>query len=87
MLLNAVNKFSSVFIVCLTILLTFSLSLSVRSSQCADVSSAVPMLKAPFFSRCGPGCLASFKTRLFLKREQTALLSPSLSLSFFSSLQ
>lgn len=30
--------------------------LSVRSSQCADVSSPVLMLKALFFSRRGPGC-------------------------------
>lgn len=72
------------FFICLTVLLPpLLLSPSVRSSQCADVSSPIPMLKALFFSRCGLRCPSSLKTRLFLKREQTALLS--LSLSFFLS--
>lgn len=90
MLLNAECKFFSVFIVSPFHLFISSLSLTVRSSQCADVSSLVPMLKALFFSRCGPGCPSSLKTRLFLnwnKQPFSLYLSLSLSFSLSSSIR
>lgn len=45
----------------------FNCSFCPHSSQGADVSSPVAMLKGLFFSRCGPSRLARLKTRLFLK--------------------
>lgn len=70
-------------IVCFTVL-SCSPSPSGCSSQCADVSSPIPMLKALFFSHCGPGCPASLNTRFFLEANKQPF-SRCLSLSFILS--
>lgn len=85
-LLNDMCTFSCAFIVSLLHLFNCSpplLSLPLCSffSVCSCQQSRPPMLKALFFSRCGPACPSSLKTRLFLegnKQPFSRCLSPSL---------